>query len=430
MTADHAAATHTRSQTAVQPSDVLFPLGLGTALSLMGDATMYAVLPTHTDAAGISLGAVGVMLGVNRAVRLFTNGPAGVLYDRSSRRRLFVAALFLGALSTALYAATQGFWPLLLARMLWGVAWSGIWVGGATMILDVAGAETRGRWTGMYQIWFFIGQTLGAFGGGTLTDWMGYHRAMWIGAALTALGGLVALFMLPETRDARTANEPDTANVEAGDAGTMDTDADDGDGQSGARVPGLWRNAGLWHAISLQGVNRFVISGVLAATLGLRIQDWAQSAGLELGVATLTGLMIAGQTLLSMGAAPLAGTVSDRVGNRWIVAAWGLGLGFAGMALLAWGVPAALLIGVAVIALTRGSIQSLATILTGDLVAPDQRGRAIGLLHTVGDFGSAIGPTIAYALMPWLDLRAIYLIGAALFVLPLIPTLTQASTGD
>jgi len=425
MTADHAAATHTRSQTAVHPSDVLFPLGLGTALSLMGDATMYAVLPTHTDAAGISLGAVGVMLGVNRAVRLFTNGPAGVLYDRSSRRRLFVAALFLGALSTALYAATRGFWPLLLARMLWGVAWSGIWVGGATMILDVARAETRGRWTGMYQIWFFIGQTLGAFGGGTLTDWLGYHNAMWIGAALTALGGLVALFMLPETRDARTANEPDTANVDAGDAGTIDTD--EGNGQSGARAPGLWRNAGLWHAISLQGVNRFVISGVLAATLGLRIQDWAQSAGLELGVATLTGLMIAGQTLLSMGAAPLAGTVSDRLGSRWTIAVWGLALGVGGMALLAWGAPAALVAGVAVIAVTRGSLQSLATILTGDLVAASQRGRAIGLLHTVGDFASAVGPSVAYAMIPWIGLRTTYLLSAGLFVLPMIFTLIRTS---
>jgi MFS family permease len=422
MTAEQTAAHPHVASSAVHPSKVLFPLGLGTALSLMGDATMYAVLPTHTEEAGIALGAVGIMLGINRAVRLFSNGPAGVLYDRLPRRRLFIAALFLGALSTALYAATRGFWPLLIARMLWGVAWSGIWVGGAAMILDVAGRETRGRWTGMYQIWFFIGQTLGAFGGGTLTDWLGYHTTMWVGAALTALGGLVAWFLLPETRDARERNAADAPDADPA------SDTEEADPPARGHPLGLRANPNLWLAISLQGANRFIISGVLSATLGLIVQDWAESNGIAIGVATLTGLMIAGQTLLSMGAAPLAGTVSDRVGNRWIVAAWGLGLGFAGMALLAWGVPAALLIGVAVIALTRGSIQSLATILTGDLVAPDQRGRAIGLLHTVGDFGSAIGPTIAYALMPWLDLRTIYLLGAALFVLPLIPTLTRAST--
>jgi nucleoside-diphosphate-sugar epimerase/MFS family permease len=399
MTTDNPAAVH--------PARVLFPLGLGTALSLMGDATLYAVLPTHTEAAGISLGAVGTMLGVNRAVRLFSNGPAGALYDRSSRRRLFIAALFLGALSTALYAATRGFWPLLLARMLWGLAWSGIWVGGAAMILDVAGPRTRGRWTGMYQIWFFIGQTLGAFGGGLLTDRLGYHTTMWIGAALTAVGGVVAWFMLPETRHARTPPDGGPASESGGRS------------HPAPRRPlGLRANGSLWLAVSLQGANRFIISGVLSATLGLVVRDWAQSAGIGLGVATLTGLVIAGQTLLSMGAAPLAGTVSDRMGSRWTVAAWGLALGLAGMALL---------VGAAAAALCRGSVQSLATILTGDLVPPAQRGRAIGLLHTVGDFGSAVGPTIAYALMPWIGLRAIYLLGAALFLVTLIPTLARAA---
>jgi putative MFS transporter len=160
----------------------------------------------------------------------------------------------------------------------------------------------------------------------------------------------------------------------------------------------------------------------------LRIQDWAEGTDVGLGVATLTGTMIAGQTLLSMGAAPLAGTVSDRVGSRWAVSAWGLALGFAGMALLAWGAPVALLVGVAVVALARGSLQSLATILTGDLVAPAQRGRAIGLLHTVGDFASAIGPAVAYALMPRIGLQTTYLLSAALFVLPMIPTLVRASS--
>ena len=179
---------------------VLFPLGLGTALSLMGDATMYTVLPTHTADAGITLAAVGVMLGVNRAVRLFLNGPAGLAYDRWPRRRLFIPALFIGALSTALYALVRGFWPLLIARMLWGLAWSGIWVGGASMILDVTTATDRGRWTGFYQTWFFLGSALGSLSGGALTDAVGYTATMWIGATLTALGGVVALLLLPETR--------------------------------------------------------------------------------------------------------------------------------------------------------------------------------------------------------------------------------------
>jgi len=184
----------------VQPSQVIFPLGMGTALSLMGDATLYTVLPTHAAEAGITLAAVGIILSANRVIRLFLNGPMGLAYDRSQRRRLFIPALFIGALSTAIYAATSGFWPLLAGRLLWGLAWSGIWVGGSTIILDVTTDKDRGRWTGTYQVWFFLGIALGAFLGGLLTDWLGYHAAMWVGASVTALGGLVALFFLATLR--------------------------------------------------------------------------------------------------------------------------------------------------------------------------------------------------------------------------------------
>lgn len=382
------------SEISIRPRRVLFPLGLGTALSLMGDGTLYTVLPTHTAEAGIALTSVGIILGVNRAVRLFLNGPAGLAYDRWPRRRLFVPALFIGALSTAVYAATRGFWPMLVGRLLWGLAWSGIWVGGATIIMDVTAAQDRGRWTGLYQTWFFLGAALSALVGGLLTDWLGYGATMWVGAAVTGVGGVVALILLPETRRARPdLDDPPVEEIK----------------------PRLRANRGLWVAASLQGINRFVIAGVFVATMGLLVQDWLRSTSLTLGVATLTGVLMAGRTLLSIVAAPLAGTASDRLGSRWGITAWGLAIGAVSMALVAWGGPAAILAGVSLGAVASGSVQALVTTLTGDLVSQAQRGRAIGLLHTAGDLGSAIGPPAAYALMPWIGLRGVYLLCAGLF---------------
>ncbi len=387
------------SKTLIHPRRVLFALGLGTALSLMGDGTLYTVLPTHTAEAGIALSSVGIILGVNRAVRLFLNGPAGLAYDRWPRRWLFVPALFIGSLSTAVYAATRGFWPMLVGRLLWGLAWSGIWVGGATVILDVTTAQDRGRWMGLYQTWFFLGAALSALAGGLLTDWLGYGATMWLGAAVTALGGLVALILLPETRSIRP--DLDYPSVEE-------------------IRPRLRANRGLWVAASLQGINRFVIAGVFAATMGLLVQDWLLSTSLTLGVATLTGLLMAGRTLLSVVAAPLAGAASDRLGSRWGMAAWGLAIGVVSMALVAWGEPVAILAGVSLGAVAGGSVQALVTALTGDLVSQAQRGRAIGLLHTAGDLGSDIGPLAAYALMPWIGLGGVYLLCAGLFAVGLV----------
>jgi MFS family permease len=378
----------------VNPARVLFPLGLGTALSLMGDATLYTVLPTHTAEAGITLAAVGIILSANRWIRLFLNGPIGIWYDHSSRRRLFIPALFIGALSTAIYATWIGFWPLLVGRLLWGLAWVGIWVGGSTIILDVTTDKDRGRWTGYYQTWFFLGIALGAFAGGLFTDQFGYSTAMWIGASVTFLGGLIALILLPETR-------PRNGHIQS---------------QSISNPAPRWRpNRELIGVVTLQGINRFVIAGVLAATLALLVQDQLSNSNLLIGVATLTGILLATRTILSMFAAPIAGSLSDRLGNRWGVTLTGLAIGSFGMLFLARNDPIFIVIGVCLTAIAGGSIQALLTTRTGDMVEQAQRGKAIGLLHTAGDLGSALGPVTAYVLLRWIPLSGVYLLGALLF---------------
>ena len=368
----------------------------------MGDATLYVVLPTHASEAGIALGSVGIVLGINRAIRLLLNGPAGLAYDRLPRRALFVPALFLGSLSTAVYAATRGLWPLLVGRLLWGLAWSGIWVGGATMILDVTRSEDRGRWTGAYQTWFFLGAAAGAFAGGVLTDRVGYATTMWVGSAATAVGAIVAWAFLPETRSARAEPEVSTR------------------GQGGRAAA---NDRGLLAAAAIQGINRFVIAGVLAATLGLIVETWLQGDTRAIGVATATGALMAGRTLLSMGTAPLAGVLSDWLQNRWRVAGGAAAMGIASMLFLAIGGVWPSLVGLLLGAAAGGGVQAIATTLTGDMAATARRGRAIGVLHTAGDLGSALGPPVAYALLPAIDLPGVYLLCAGLFAAGLVLTL-------
>ena len=162
------------------PQRVLIPLGIGTAISLLGDNTLYTVLPDPDIAAqaGVTLAMVGVLLGVNRLTRVVLNGPVGVLYDRLPRRGLLLLSLFVGTLSTAFYAFTRGLAPLLLGRVLWGAAWSGIWIGGNAVVLDISDDHNRGRLSGQYQMWFFIGVAVASFLGGTFTDVFGFRGGL------------------------------------------------------------------------------------------------------------------------------------------------------------------------------------------------------------------------------------------------------------
>jgi len=403
------------AQKAASPWRILLPVAVGTSLSLVGDSSLYAVLPTQTDVAGVSVASVGILLSANRFIRLATNGPTGIAYDRFSRRKLFVAALFIGAFSTAIYALTRGFWPLLVGRLLWGLSWSGIWIGGNTIILDMVDDDTRGRWMGLYQFSFFLGSASGAILGGLLTDLLGFHWALLVGAGLTLTGAIFNLLLLPET--GRTAG---LQTVEVSE-GVNEPDPS-------AKRAGRWEFASI---AALYSANRLVIPGILTSTLGffllLRFGEQVQIARWRVGVASLTGLSLGASTLIAMFSSLLAGWLSDHAGNRWRSAAGGLLPGILGFTGLALGLPGTIIAGIPLTAVTSGSNQGLATILVGDISARGGQSRRLGLLFTAGDFMSAVGPPLAYALIPLTGPNVLYGFGAVLFGILFVLLLSRSA---
>ncbi|MFQ5923175.1 MAG: MFS transporter, partial [Anaerolineales bacterium] len=295
--------------TSVAPQRVINLLGIGIVLSLLGDNTLYTVLPDPTiwSRVGLTLAWVGVLLGVNRIVRLIFNTGAGILYDRLPRRRLLVGSLALGAICNVIYALAFGPAPFLLGRVLWGAAWSGLWIGGNTVVLDVSTEATRGRNSGQFQMWFFIGVAVGALLGGVFTDLLGFRGGLWVSVAITGMGALLWYFKLPETRPA--------------------------DGQGTSWVLG-WREfpirESLPAAVPMMAV-RFVFAGVMAATTILWLEGFVgrelMLAWIVVPLATLTGAFSAVRVLASIVGAPLAGRASDRLGRRWPVMAVGLAAG-------------------------------------------------------------------------------------------------------
>jgi MFS family permease len=397
---------------------LLVPLGVAMGLSLTGDSTMYAVLANQIDVLGITLGVVGVLLGANRMVRIPGNLVAGALYDRAGRRPLFLTGLLLGILSTLSYSLVRGFWPLLAARLLWGIAWSLINVGGYTMILDRSSVADRGRMTGLYQVAFMLGLTISPLLGGVLTDSLGFQQTVRVCAAVSGIGLLVALIALPETRP--------SAGVK---------------GRQPASIPG-WGRPRDWFGVLrhldwrilaasyIYSVVLFVNSGVLMSTISLYLeQRWGATIPVgtkAIGVASLGGVLLALRSALGIAAGPVAGIISDRVGNRWPVVRVGLLLGSAGFAFLALlasvgSVP----VGVALISLSAGALAATLTALVGDLAEGQRQGLTMGGLATAGDIGSALGPVFAFALAVVLDLRWVYLVCAVALVSGLLATLGQ-----
>jgi MFS family permease len=370
----------------------LTPLGIGIAMSLLGDNTLYTVLPNPPIAAeaGVTLGMVGVLLGINRVVRVITNPAAGMLYDRHRRRGLMIGALCLGVLSTIVFAIGRGFIPLLLGRLMWGAAWSGLWIGGNTMALDIAQDHDRGAVSGRYQMWFFIGVSVAALLGGLFTDLFGFRGGLGVSACLMAAAVVMWAFWLPETRPPDVAAESDVAP-------TGDED-----------FP--WGHALLVSLPML--VMRFAFAGVMAATtilwLSQFIGEGTNLGGLFVPIATLTGSFVAIRTLLSVFGAPIGGWLSDSLGHRWSVMSGAFALGGFGIWLMGGSMFPLALLGAVLASMAAGAIQALAPALAGDRIAGKHRSRVMALIFTLGDIGSALGPPTALGLLTWASLGAVY----------------------
>lgn len=387
----------------VHPYRILTPLGIGLALSLLGDATLYAVLPSPEIAAqaGLSLAMVGFLLGINRLVRLVFNGFAGWVYDRLPRRPLMIISLLIGTISTAFYAFGSGAFLLITGRVLWGLAWSGIWIGANSMTLDISNDVNRGSLNGRLQMWFFIGVAVSSFSGGLFTDLFTYRGGLWVSTILSGIGLLIWLRFLPETR------------------------------KPSKDLPILKENhllkAGFPWKLTLSCsfpffINRVIFTGFLGSTTILWLSQFVENGSLSfdhfaLPLATMSGTFIAVRIFVSIISVPQIGRLSDNLNRRWLILVIiFLLFGTGGLLLLAAQNIWISILGVILSAIAGGSIPAIIPSIIGDQVPQHQQSRSLGYIFSFGDLGSAIGPPIALALVEIISLPSLF-VGSAVLLL-------------
>jgi MFS family permease len=238
-------------------------LALAYSLALLGDQMLYVYLPSHPAAAGIAAASLGVILSANRFVRLAANSLAGLLSDRLGRSRPYLLGMGLAVVSTAGYLAADGFWLLVFSRVLWGMAFALIHVGGAAIMLDLSTEENRGRTIGGYQAMARLGTLLGLLLSGFLTDWIGYRATLALYVPLAVLGLGIAALVLRGWRPPRASPAPAERGSRPGTLAVL------------RRLdPRLLAPA------YVNFTTFFAMSGLLASTLGMQLASLAGSAGL------------------------------------------------------------------------------------------------------------------------------------------------------
>lgn len=334
---------------------------------------------------------VGLILSVNRWIRLLTNTLAERMCRRYNLTLLFGVALAAGAATTAAYGVSSSFTILLAARMAWGLCWSFIRQIGLTTVADTTQRFRLGRMTGLYNGVSRLGSVTGNALGGLLTDAVGFTTT------LLAFGA-ASLFGVPLGTAARRA-VPHTVERDS------------------PRVRLRKADAGLLLCGVMTGS---VGPGMMMATLGMVLKSTVGESvtvlGTVVGVATLSGLLLASRWVTDGLGAPLLGALSDRIGRRKAsVIYFGCGsTALLGASLTTTALPLVLLV---LAFFTCGVGQTVV-----NLTEANHRGaRTLAAYVTAVDLGAASGPVLGWmTVQAALPTSSIFLIAGGLYLVGLL----------
>lgn len=315
----------------------------------------YWVLPAFLVSLGAGPAQLGLIEGIAESVASFAKLFSGYLTDRIDRRKpLVVAGYFVANAVKPLLAVVTAWGQILLIRFSDRLAKG---VRGAprdVMVAESVGKERLGAAYGLIQSMDSAGAIAGPLTALVLLSRYGMRSVFWAAAVPGALAVLVAALGIRETKSGASAT----------------------DGSQPERVPAtspIFKKA-------LSPAFFMVLVAVTLFSLGnssdMFLVMRAQNVGISVSLAPLLGLVF--NVTYTLGSWP-AGWFSDHFSRRWIAAA-GYVI-FAGVYFVFGRAPSTLAIWItmAVYGVYYALTQPVLKALVVDTVAPEVRGRALGI---------------------------------------------------
>ncbi len=375
----------------------VFLIGLAVAFSLLGDVTIYTVLPIHHETLGFGPVEVGILLSANRWVRLVTNGLARRALANRRPRHVFALVLLSGSLIALLYAAAPPFWLFLIGRMAWGAVWSFIRHIGVMTTISTATRENATGVLGVYNGTVQLGYIAGTLAGAALFDLMGFAAAFSV-MAFFSLSAIVFDYLAFARLSGRARVPAQPAAVGRARDGAM-----------------LLRSF----------VTTCVGVGLIISTLGFALRErfgtTVELGPLVIGIATINGILIALHYGINSVGSPVLGAGIDRFGRR-------------ASEIVAFTVGTVALIAAALFAATPVLVPVIVVFFTANVACRLSLTSRAGLggsasfsrVMTAADLGAASGPLVG-----WIAIEragspdAVFAIGAVLYAVATITAIAR-----
>lgn len=354
-------------------------VSLVTALCLLGDSMLYVVLPVYWYYVGLlSLWEVGLILSINRLVRLPLNPFIGWLYTKITLRTGLIIAVLLATITTIGYGFADGLWLWLLLRCVWGFTWSLLRLGGFFTVISYANDQNRGYLMGLYNGLYRLGSLFGMLIGGILSSIIGLKYVCILFGLFSLLGLPLILMTVDHTLVTEKTNK---SAIEL------------------KQLP--WLHPHIVKVIFSGFIIALLIQGVFTSTLsfmiGYHFSDTISLFGFMIGVAALSGILQAARWAWEPFLAAKIGSLSDGPKGRVPYFIASLIISAIGYACISWSMPIYIwFILVLIIMLSATALTTLMDALTAD-VAKTTNAISLMTAYSIAlDFGAALGPFLAY----------------------------------
>ncbi|WP_397538112.1 MFS transporter [Rummeliibacillus pycnus] len=390
-----------------QHKQSIIAIALITAICLAGDSMLYIVLPTHWRSVGLtSLMQVGIILSVNRFVRLPLNPLIGYIYKKVSFRNLILFAVLLSGLTTLGYGFVKDYPIWILLRSIWGLAWSLFKLGAYLLVLEYSTDANRGNLMGTYNGLYRLGSLFGMLLGGLLADLFGMKLIALILGSMVFLSIPLVFKYLPKTIQTEQGIKPPA--------------------QTWFTWLKPFHNKMFLKILITAFLLSMLLDGMLTATLSHIIEgkftNQIHLFGFMVGAATLSGVMQALRWGITPFLTPKIGSIFDRAKQKNMVLV--LFLVNASIFLFLIPFPLKLVLWLPVLLAHLLVASVITTVLDGvstDYASNMTNRLLLMTIYTIVlDLGAALGPVIGYRLEQQLGLSNLFWLASAICLILMI----------
>ena len=367
----------TQGSAAARPAPANYPwiliglLWLVAFLNAADRSILIAVMPQLREDFGLTATQLALLNSVFFWIYAVTAFLAGRLGDSARRTRVILYGLIFWSMATGLTSLSTGFAMLLAFRGLVAFGEAFYYPTATALISDWHHPRMRSRALSVHQTAVFAGAGLGAVFAGLLADRIGWHAPFLIFAGV---GIVYAAVLLRALRDAPPRPAPAEAGVRKEPIGIV---------------------------FRIKPAVMLCIVFFLGTGASTGVTVWAptyvhDSLGLDLAGSALWGS--ATINLAGFLSVPLGGLLADTLAKKTPIGRFYtlmIGLGFAGILLLPlmWA-HTAVMVGAVLLATSigKGLFDGCIYASMHDVVPPEARATAVGMMTTFGFIGAGITP--------------------------------------